>query len=298
MLRKTSRQYAYAAAITPDCSTVAITGPGEVIQGVYTETVHVLDPWNDTPEVILAAPHQRRDIDALAISADGKLVLTGSGDNTSRIISVETGETLHVLEQQSARGITTVAFSPDATHCITGDDNGTALLWDVETGEKLLTVASPMIRFFAHSAFSPDGKKVALSGDNRIVTLDVDSLTTSMLAYVSGSGIEFSSDSRFIATSRGLFDVEENTLVRRFAPGNAHKVVFSDDQAGIYSAYNGAISYTPVIIEGPASDQLIADPAEDPILHDFNFDAVLDAADVVYPVLTRGRVIGEIVDRE
>ena len=39
---------------------------------------------------------------AVAISSDGKLVVTGSYDNTARVWRIDTGETVRVLESQTS----------------------------------------------------------------------------------------------------------------------------------------------------------------------------------------------------
>ena len=48
---------------------------------------------------------------AIALSPDGKYVLTGSGDNTARLWEADTGREVHTFEGHS-KDVNSVAFSP------------------------------------------------------------------------------------------------------------------------------------------------------------------------------------------
>ncbi len=73
------------------------------------------------------------DVTTLALSHDGKTILTGSRDNTARLWDVATGRSIgQPLVHQD--GVTAVAFSPDGKTVLTGSFDGMARLWDAATG--------------------------------------------------------------------------------------------------------------------------------------------------------------------
>jgi WD40 repeat protein len=68
-------------------------------------------------------------IRAIASSADGQFVLTGSRDRTARLWS-RAGVELATYAGHAA-SVTAVAFSPDGRFALTASDDGTARLWHV-----------------------------------------------------------------------------------------------------------------------------------------------------------------------
>jgi WD40 repeat protein len=116
---------------------------------------------------------------SLALSADGKYVLTGDfyQDKTVRLWDFATGQEVRTFIKQIAK-VRSVAFSPDGKYALAGLDNHIAYLWDVATGQELR-------QFVGHSgpvnsvAFSPDGKYVLTGSDDGTARLwDVDYHTT------------------------------------------------------------------------------------------------------------------------
>ena len=102
-------------------------------------------------------------VTSVALSADGRTVLTGSADKTARMWDAETGK---VLEQFLGHrtGVSSVAFSPDGRTVMTGGDI-TARLWDPKTGKELRRFLGPPIGVNA-VAFSPDGRFIVTGGHN------------------------------------------------------------------------------------------------------------------------------------
>jgi len=76
---------------------------------------------------------------SIALSPDGKTILTGSEDGTVRFWDVETGRALHVLTAHTS-WVTKVAFSPDGKTALSGSADGTAKIWDVQNGTLLHTL--------------------------------------------------------------------------------------------------------------------------------------------------------------
>src|SRR5262245_49527209 len=72
----------------------------------------------------------------LAVSTDGKKLLSGSHDSTVRVWEIETGKELRKFTGHGrSPGTPAVAFAPDGKTAASGDGNGLVLLWSVDTGK-------------------------------------------------------------------------------------------------------------------------------------------------------------------
>jgi WD40 repeat protein/DNA-binding SARP family transcriptional activator len=102
---------------------------------------------------------------ALALSPDGKYILSGNDAKVTRLLEVETGKESHrfVNEINDVWGVVGwVAFSPASryavTHLYLEGDKFIGQLWDVETGRLVRQFDSPI---YCHmSFFSRDGKEL------------------------------------------------------------------------------------------------------------------------------------------
>jgi WD40 repeat protein/serine/threonine protein kinase len=100
----------------------------------------------------------------VALSPDGKIVVTVCEDGAARLCSAATGKPFGPpLRQQGA--VIAVAFSPNGTTLLTGSFDGTARLWDTATGRPL---GPPMVHQSVvwAVAFSPDGRTVCTGGED------------------------------------------------------------------------------------------------------------------------------------
>ena len=137
-----------------------------------------------------------------ALSSDGGLIVTASGDGKARVWDSGTGNLLRTLEGSPGIPLSAASFSPDDKLIVTVSDPrfNVVTVWDAGTGRRL----GETLR--GHSAsFSPDGKSVLTvsSGD---------------VARVSGV-----SDGRAIAELQGL-------------TGKVTHLAFSDDGLRVMAA--------------------------------------------------------------
>ena len=114
------------------------------------------------PELVVQTGHSS-SVSSVAFSPDGKLLASGSNDNTMKLWDVATGRELRTFTGHS-RGVNSVAFGPDGKLLASGSDDKTVRLWEAATGHLLRTLTGHS-KSITSVAFSPDGKTlVSASG--------------------------------------------------------------------------------------------------------------------------------------
>ena len=97
-------------------------------------------------------------VNAVAVTPDGKQVISGSSDNTVKVWDLNTGAEVLTFTGHSS-SVNAVPVTPDGKRVISGASDNTVRVWDLNTGKEILI-------FNGHSspvnavAVTPNGKKV------------------------------------------------------------------------------------------------------------------------------------------
>ena len=75
-------------------------------------------------------------IRSIAISPDGKNIVSGSIDKTIKVWDFKTGECLNTLEGHTS-SINSIAISPDGKYIVSGSDDGIIKIWDFKTFKEI-----------------------------------------------------------------------------------------------------------------------------------------------------------------
>ena len=201
-------------AVGEPATAIAVLPPGDRLAvGTADNRIVVLDAHGGERVTELdGGPSEegvRQSIVSLAVSPDGKALLSGSADQSLRLWSTATWEPLHVprtysrphatfdpagerialgtyqgrvrlldahtLEERALlsghRGaVAGLAFGPDGSRLVSASADGTVRLWDPESGETLLTLSEEPSPADC-VAFSPDGALLAAGFDGGGVRL-------------------------------------------------------------------------------------------------------------------------------
>lgn len=99
---------------------------------------------------------------AIAISPDGRLLASGSYDQTIKVWDLRTGKVLHTLTGHASR-VSCIAISPDSQILASGSYDQTVRLWALDTGE-LLQILPGRSGKAIDVSFNPNGQTL-LSSD-------------------------------------------------------------------------------------------------------------------------------------
>ncbi|KAI9807904.1 MAG: hypothetical protein M1825_005210 [Sarcosagium campestre] len=111
-----------------------------------------------------------RAVNSVAFSPDGKMLASGSVDETVKLWDARSGAVLQTLEGHAGR-VRSVAFSPpDGKTLASASNDETVKLWDTGSGAVLQTLEGHT-RSIWSVAFSPDGKILASASADETIKL-------------------------------------------------------------------------------------------------------------------------------
>ena len=114
-------------------------------------------------------------VNAIAVTPDGKTVISASTGSTIKIWDVETGTHKFTLKGQGhSNVVNAIAVTPDGKTVISGSDDKTIKIWDLRTGTEKFTVKGHS-SYVKAIALTPDGK-ILISGshDNTIKIWEIE----------------------------------------------------------------------------------------------------------------------------
>lgn len=206
---------------------------------------------------------------SVAISPDGKTVLSGIEDATLRLWEVATGREIRKFEGH-LDGFPHVAISPDGTVAFSGSGDGTVRLWDLATGREIWQRQAQSYGVLA-VAISPDCKTALSDGDNFTVAL-WDLATGHQIRRLIGhtgavTSVVFSPDGMTALSgsedkTARLWDLVTGREIRKYRHSSGvNSAVFSPDGKSILSASNRSLTLWDLLtgreirkFEGHSSD--------------------------------------------
>ena len=139
------------------------------------------DPWLRPLTPRLTPPGGRllrtlkghsNSVTALALTPDGKRVISASNDNTLKVWDLADGKEVLTLKGHSL-WVKAVALTPDGKRVISASSDSTLKVWDLADGKKVLTLKGHSDSVTA-VALTPDGKRViSASRDNTLKVWDL-----------------------------------------------------------------------------------------------------------------------------
>jgi WD40 repeat protein len=206
------------------------------------------------PRLVVQTGHAGA-VDAVALSPDGTVAVTGSADGSACLWEIKSGREIRCLSKQEA-GVAHVDYSSDGRMILTAlEQKGIVRLWNPRTGEKLRQFAEEgpnnTLQF---ALFSPDARYVLTGGsfntvilwdvttgqvvrrltpDEEVVKRDIKENPNPFSWPMSGA---FSIDGRLIAVGGNngiahIWEVESGKYLKAMPvlPAPVHAIAFSPD---------------------------------------------------------------------
>ena len=140
--------------------------------GVYSQQQNA-----ELIETVLQKGHSRY-VTCVAFSPDGKLLATGSMDNSIKLWNTQSGKEIRSFAMQTGF-IRSLNFSPDGSKLLSASSDNKAMLYEVQSGELLAEFKQKKNRLWK-ACFSPDGSKV-LTMDDRTQLILWDALSGELI---------------------------------------------------------------------------------------------------------------------
>jgi WD40 repeat protein len=181
---------------------------GRLTSGSWDQTVRFWDV--STGQQVNALSDKVKQVQALAISRDGRWLATENSSDTVTLWEAATGKEIRTLPTDKSVGapgttwVYSIAFSPDSRWLASGVDNKTVRIWEVSTGRAVrdfMAQRRPVI----YVAFSPDGRLLATGDDEKTIGI-WDVASGKEIQKLSGhkkavNAVAFSPNGRWLASA-------------------------------------------------------------------------------------------------
>ncbi len=154
--RVTKADQRTSAAVTD----VAFTDAGDAVLAARFDGLFTLsDPVTAAPRVMSLNEHHDGPVNGIALSPDGRRVITAGGDWAVRVWEAQSEFRPCAPPLRHGGPVSRVAFAPDGRRVLSAGADGTVRLWDLAPLAPPAPVLSHL-RTVLKAAFSPDGRRV------------------------------------------------------------------------------------------------------------------------------------------
>lgn len=156
-----------------------------------------------TGKVLASFQGHASRMQGLAVSADGRFVMTGHDDGTMKLWDARTGKEIRTIRFGQGFCNWSASLSPDGSHGAAGGF-GIAKVWDLATGRETITVSHGNRVLVSRAVFSVDGKRLLTTSHDGTARLWELGTGRQVAAYAGHANIvesaAFSADERRIVT--------------------------------------------------------------------------------------------------
>ena len=125
----------------------------------------------DWPMNQLAIQGHTDSVNSVAFSPDGRVIVSGSSDQTIRVWDAQTGGQVSKPLQGHTNAVNSVAFSQDGRYIVSGSGDHTIQVWDAQIGGQMSSPLEGHTTPVSSIAFSPDGKYIVSGSNDRTIRL-------------------------------------------------------------------------------------------------------------------------------
>lgn len=165
---ETSGNLPASVAVREGVYSMAVSENGHVLVGTRKGGLSVWDL--ERGEQLMALHGHRVAVASVAITADGRLGLSGGYDKTARLWDLATGEMLETLHTANEGVVYSVAVAKNGEVAITGAADGVVRVWDLPDGTLRSALRSHTHRIYS-LALSSDCRYVLSASHDRTVKL-------------------------------------------------------------------------------------------------------------------------------
>jgi WD40 repeat protein len=216
---------------------------GKQLALISGRTASILDV--STGKEIIVCKGHRSTVHAVAFSADGKQLATGSMDRTAKIWDIVSGAEINTLKGHEGE-IWAIAFSSDGKTLATGSNDFTVKLWDIAAASASAYIKNNEAALKV--TFSPDGNRPVIASYSGYIVKLLDAESGKQIATLAGHAnsvisAAFSPDGQTLATGddRGMVKLWNVASQKETASLKAHldtvdSMMFSPDGTSLATA--------------------------------------------------------------